>query len=118
MDAIKNFYYYVVCKDFKNKILAIEREEKRKENKKTSMTDSEFTFIAFIIACVIMFPVWLEAMITIFAGTSLTEYIEMVPAFIILVPIVMLILGLGHSSFYTGIIYKRDKENKPKRAWL
>lgn len=95
-----------------------EKEQRRIAFEKRKKQEENFDFIALIVACIIMFPIWLISMETIFAGTTLTEYIEMIPAFIILVPIALIMLGLGRSSFYTGIIYKRDKNNKPKRTWL
>lgn len=33
-------------------------------------------------------------------------------------PVLFIIGSMFHSSFYTGVIYKKDSNNKPKKTWL
>jgi len=95
-----------------------EKEQRRIAMEKRKEEEAKTTFFALIIALMIMGPIWLYAMWEIFKGTSPTEYVEMIPAAIILIPVIYIVGAAGHSTFYTGIVYKRDKNNKPKRTWI
>lgn len=103
--------------------ITLEMAEEEKEQRRIAFEarrkqEEDTKFFALIVALIIMVPIWLYAMWKIFKGTSVVEFAEIIPAAIILIPVLFILGGIGHSSFYSGIVYKRDKNNKPKRTWL
>jgi len=67
-----------------------------------------FLWIGFVIHCTAF----------MFEGISGAEIAGIFPAFIILSPVLYFIMALLHRSFYSGVVSKKDKDNKPKSHWL
>jgi cation transport ATPase len=87
-----------------------EKEQRRIAMEKRKEEEEKTTFFALIIALMIMGPIWLYAMYEIFKGTSAVEYAEMIPAAIILIPVLFILGSVANSSFDTkGFITRKKK---------
>jgi hypothetical protein len=95
--------------------ITLEMAEEEKEQRRIAFEarrkqEEDTKFFALIVALMIMGPIWLYAMWEIFKGTSAVEFAEMIPAAIVLVPVLFVVGSVANSSFDTkGFIVRKKK---------